>query len=566
MKIINIKMNSRNIVNKSFLGAILISIAGFTSCDFLNYDESVGYENQADVYETFSRTEQSLTNVYSYLNSDFGSIDGAMRDCATDDAQYVWTDGAVNIFNDNRWSPIKTVDNSWSHYYSGIRAANQFIKNMKETDYEIYQWNGDYNTWVEKSQYWISEAKVLKSIYLFELARRYGDIPLATEIYTVSDVNELNKTSFNNVINYIVSQCDSAAMVLPNTYSDVSGKQTGRITKGAALALKSRALLYAASPLFSNYDKSKWISAAKAAQDVMNLGVYSLVDEATVNNIDAKGLILERRASASTSFETKNFPISFDKGNTGTCPTENLVDAFQTINGYDVTLTETGWTSDDPTFDPKNPYANRDKRFYNTILYDNDTFKGKVLACYEGGEEGLPVVGASKTGYYIHKYIIDEVDLAPVEKPIIHYWVLFRYAEIVLNYAEALNQAYGPNYTDATFTLSALSALNKVRVRSGMPPITNTLSKEEFQTILQKEKRVEFAFENHRFWDVRRWKIAANTQQDIYGVNIVKNDTGKVYKKILVEKRVWQNKKYFYPIPMNELYKNSNLLPQNPEW
>lgn len=552
---------------KSLSSVLIFFVVGFSSCNYLNFDQSIGFDSQAEVYEVFSRAEQSLTQVYTYLEHDFGSIDGAMRDCATDDAHYVWTNGDIHTYNNGRWSSTNTIDAVWSNYYSGIRTANQFIKSMEETDFSKYKWNSDYQTWADKSKYWVSEARFLRSLYLFELAKRYGDIPLATGIYTVEDVNLLTKKSFADVIGFIAQECNDVASILPDSYNNVSGKQTGRITKGAALALRARALLYVASPLYSADDRQKWITAAKAAKDVMDLGdLYQLVDEETVNNLASKELILERRMASSCEFEKRNFPISFDKGNTGTCPSQNLVDAFQTKNGYDVTLTENGWQSSDPTFDPKNPYANRDKRFYKTVLYDGANFKGKVLGCYEGGAEGQPVVGASKTGYYLKKYIMETVDLSPNEKPAIHTWVLFRYAEVLLNYAEAMNKAYGPQAVEGSFEMTALAALNKVRTRYGMPQITGISDKKEFQAKLEQEKRVEFAFENQRFWDLRRWMKGSEISKGIDGVKIVYEDGSKIYTRVKVENRTWVDKMYLYPIPMNELIKNNNLYPQNGGW
>ena len=547
-------------------GLLLLTGMGLSSCNFLDFDQSIGFDSQEEVYEVFSRAEQSLTQVYTYLEHDFGSIGGAMRDCATDDAHYVWSNGEVHTFTNGRWSATNTIDAEWNNYYTGIRAANLFIKSMEENDFSKYKWNNDYDTWMEKSQYWIYEARFLRSLYLFELAKRYGDIPLATGIYTVEDVNLLPKSKFADVIAYIAQECKEVADRLPESFEKVTGKQTGRITKGAALALRARALLYAARPLHTEDDQSKWIAAAKAAKDVMDLGLYSLIEEENINNLASKELILERRMASSCDFEKKNFPISFDKGNTGTCPSQNLVDAFQTINGYDVTLTEEGWKSDDPLFNPKYPYADRDKRFYKTVLYDGVMFKGKELACYEGGAEGLPVVGASETGYYLRKYIIEGVDLAPNERPMNHYWVLFRYAEVVLNYAEAMNNAYGPDKVENDFTMTACEALNLLRKRSVKTLIPTGLDRVAFQKVLEREKRVEFAFENQRFWDIRRWKTGKFTQTGIDGVRITKSGDAKSYKRVSVETRTWHDKMNLYPIPMTELYKNNNLYPQNPGW
>lgn len=573
------KYTINNTLKGAMSGILFLTVAGLSSCNFLDFDQSTGYDSQAEVFEQFERAERSLTQVYTYLDHDFGSIGGGMRDCAIDDAHYVWSNSEVHTFNNGNWSALHPVDDAWSSNYKGIRAANLFIQSMEEADFERYKWNADYETWTEKSQYWVSEARFLRSLFLFELARRYGDIPMPVdELYTVDNINTLGKTSFINtlgktsfqdVMSYIANECKEISGVLPNSYEDVAGKQTGRITKGAALALRSRALLYAASPLYSEDNQQKWIDAAKAAKEVMDLGLYQLVNEDVVNNLSSKELILERRMASSCDFEKKNFPISFDKGNTGTCPSQNLVDAFQTENGDDVILTENGFESDDPDFDETKPYTGRDPRFYKTVLYDGAMFKNVQLDCSEGGAEGLPTVGASETGYYLRKYVMDVVDLSPVEKPAIHCWVLFRYAEILLNYAEAMNNAYGPNKTEGEFTVTALAALNQVRTRYGMPAIelSDIPDKQAFQEKLEREKRVEFAFENQRFWDLRRWKKGSEVSNGIDGVRITLDANGKkVYTRVKVENRTWDDKMYFYPIPMSELLKNNNLYPQNPGW
>lgn len=556
---------------KQILPALLFCTGLFTSCDYLDFDESVGYDNQQEVYAVFTRAEQSLAQLYTYMESDFGAIDGAMRDAATDDAQYVWSNSAVHTFNNGRWSAVNPIDAQWQHYYQGIRAANQFIYHIEHTDYSKYEWNKDYESWMKKLKFWVPEARALRSLFLLELGRRYGDIPLATEIYTEEDVNSVPKSTFLQIVAYIDKECSEAARLLPVDYMKEEGRQSGRITRGAALAIRARALLYAASPLHNpSNDLERWKAAACAAYEIMqlkdgNTPVYELVEEESVNNLNSRELILERRMKASCAFEKLNFPISFDKGNTGTCPSQNLVDAFQTINGKDVYLTEDGWKSNDPQFDPHAPYAHRDKRFYKTILFDGAQFKGKTLDCSTGGEEGQPAVGASPTGYYLKKYIREDVTLSPVEKPMNHYWVLFRYAETLLSYAEAMNNAYGPDATAQPLTTSALEALNRVRARAGMPVLGSGMSRQEFQKAIERERRVEFAFENQRFWDIRRWKLG-DTATEICGVKIDRQGSNKTYHRIVVESRNWDEKMNLYPIPMDELYKNKNLLPQNPGW
>ena len=354
----------------------------------------------------------------------------------------------------------------------------------------------------------------------------------------------------------------------------------GRVTRGFALALKAKALLYAASPLFNESgDAEKWTKAAKAAKAVMDLKnaygnpVYTLDPAEKANNISqSPEVILQIMRSESNSFEKYNFPVRFTQGArssmAGTYPTQNLVDAFQTLAGYDITLTDEGWKTDDPNFDVTKPYSGRDPRFARAVLADGMTFKGSEIETFVGGADYSATRQdlGSPTGYYLRKYIIEDVDFTPeAETKGKHSWIVSRYAEILLSYAEAVNEVLGPDATNSDFTMSARAALNQVRANAGMPNVTVT-GKDAFRAAVQREWRVEFAFEDHRFWDVRRWKIAADTQKAVYGVEIIKGVEKKDYSRILVENRTWADKMYLYPIPQSELFCNTNLNPQNDGW
>ncbi len=560
----------------SKIGAIITlmvaMVMSVTSCTFLEFDQSTGYETAEDLYVSWNRAQLSLTNLYGYLESDFGSIDGAMRDCATDDAHYVWSQCDVHIFNDGRWSPITAVDDKWSYYYEAIRATNSFLENFAAIDYEAYQNNTDYSTWAEKAQYWEYEARFLRAYFHFELAKRYGSIPLVKDaILTVDNVNDLEVASFKEVLEYIIEECDEAADELPADFANVSGAQTGRITEGAALAFRLRALLYLASPQYnSQASEEDWQTAAYAAYQLIRKDRYSLESDVFPfsNIITSPEVILERREDTSLTFEQLNTSISFEGGYTGTCPTQNLVDAFETINGYSVVLNENGeWVTDDPNFDVTTPYLNRDARLYKTLLYDGSSWAGVTMDCYIGGKDGQPTSGASQTGYYLRKYLDESVTLAPVEKTTVHTWVLIRYADVLLMYAEAMNEAYGPTDNNG-YPMTALDAFNMIRKRAGQPERSSSEAsdKDTFRDMIQNERRVEFAFEDQRFWDIRRWGIGDQINQ-INGVSIVKDTTTDQveYSLTTVETRTWEDKKYLYPIPVTETYVNENII-QNPGW
>lgn len=555
-------------MRKYIIIALVSIVPMFNSCNYLDFDESNAFDKQQDMYRSFALAESMLTDVYSYLPQDFGSFSGAMHDCATDDAVYVWSDNSVSTFYNGSWSPIQTVDDKWSSMYSAVRAANQFIDQIAKADFSEYQWTTDYESCMAKLKYWSYEARFLRAFYLFELAKRYGDIPIATNIYSVEDVNTLTKSTFGQVIDFISEECDSTAKYLPASFAAVDGKQTGRVTKGASQALKARALLYKASPLHnpSNEDKL-WKEAAQAAQAIITSKTYSLSGVNNIhNNLAAKELIFERRNALSNSFEKLNTPVGFEGGGTGTCPTENLVESFYTKNGYKVTLSQDGWNCSDPAFNPAAPYANRDPRMYRTVIFDGDVWKGITIECFANGKNGVPLDGASPTGYYTKTYMVETVNLAPPATNAKHYWIYFRYAEVLLNYAEAMNEAFDADFKDATYKLSAREAYNQVRKNAAMPEIPVGVGKEQMKGLIQNERRCELAFEGHRFWDVRRWKIGEQTQRTINGVAITKNGTAKSYSAKVIENRIWNEKMNLYPISQREIFKNNNLLPNNFGW
>lgn len=553
----------------------VLSSLSLASCDYLDFDETNGLKEKEDMYKYFDTTERMLTHVYSFMPQYFGTIGNAMRECASDDAEFGSTDGTVQIFNNGNWSAIKTTDTAWN-LYNGIRAANSFIKEIANVDFSRYEHNGNYQNQMKKLKYFPYEAKVLRAYYFFELARRYGDIAMPLETLVPEEANSIGKTSFADVIDFIVAACDEAAYNLPETYAKEPDAQIGRITKGFAMAVKSKALLYAASELHNpSMNTDLWKKSAKAALDIINTGLYELDKAETANNLTSKEIVLMRMNAENTNFELYNFPIRFTEGKrpsmglaSSTFPSQNLVDAFETINGYSVRLGENGWICDDPGFNAQLPYENRDPRFSRAVLANGMTFKSETIETYVGGKDDAPVAqGGTPTGYFLRKYIQSTTSFVPdKEVKNKHHWVIYRYAETLLTYAESMINAFGdPDYTDNTYTYSAAWALNQVRQNAGMPTVT-TSDKKEFITRLYNEWRVEFAFEDHRFWDVRRWKIAGETQRELYGVKIVNNNGVLHFFRNLYENRTWRNCMYLYPIPQSELFNNPNLNPQNPEW
>jgi hypothetical protein len=430
---------------------------------------------------------------------------------------------------------------------------------------------------MKKLQFFYHEARLLRAYFFFELAKRYGDIAMPLSVLTTTEANAIEKTSFQDVISFIAAECDETSKHLPVSHEPITG-QIGRVTKGFAMALKSRALLYAASKLHNkSNDLELWKAAAKAAGALIDSceekGWYRREYGTTAaNNFESLEAITFRMNPNNEYFEQINFPVRFTAGHStmaGTCPSQNLVEAFETINGYSVRLGETGWSSDDPDFDPLNPYQARDPRFAKTVMYDGAAFKNSTIETFVGGQDDAPIAnGGTPTGYFLRKYVQETTSFDPgLYLSNKHFWVIFKYGEILLNSAEAMVEAFNdPNYTDGDFTKSASWALNEVRRSVPMPEV-KIADKDAFIIRLRNERRVELAFEDHRFWDIRRWEIGTETQKELYGVRIVDAGNGeRTYRKFLYETRFWNNRMNLYPIPQAELHKNANLNPQNAGW
>lgn len=572
-----------------FIVAVMIPL--LWSCEFLDYNELEQY-SQDEIFFYIDRTKNVLTNIYSYLPTDLngsgsGIIDGAMRSSASDDAVDVWDVSDVQKLNDGSWNSTLVIDDQWNRMYSAIRTANVFLAEAVGKTFPEIQYNDTYTNLMIAYRIYPYEARYLRAFYYFELIKRYGNVPLDTVALTTDGVNNVTQSSYDAVTKFIVRECDSAIAKLPLTFASpafVSG-ETGRATKGAAMALKARVLMYAASPLHNpTNDLAKWAAAANASKAIIDqlghLGnnTYSPLPAYTVavNTIptSSKEIIWEVRQAAARTFEVANTAMGFSGGNTGTCPTQNLVDAYEMkTSGLGISETGSG-------YNPADPYSStgasaRDPRLDMTILRNGSAWSSLgsavTVQTYYNGINGPPLVNSTKTGYYLKKYMIQSINIGPVSPgTALHYWVVFRYGEVLLNYAEAMNEAYGPAVAGPAplNNLTALQAVNLVRARTGvaMPAFPAGMTQAAFRDKLRNERRVELAFEDHRFWDLRRWKIGPATTT-IRGVNITRNATTGVltFAPKIVETRYWDDRMYMYPIPQTELFINNKLV-QNPGW
>ena len=478
------------------------------------------------------------------------------------------TDESIYNNDDNTWlvqkgllAPENTgiAGTIWGRSYRGIRDCNFAISNIASVKMAA----------AHRARL-LAELKFIRAFRYQDLIRNYGGIILMGDsAYNLTDNLQddafFKRASLKESIDYAVAQLDDAANGLPLDNGD--GWLLGRATKGAALALKSRLLLYAASPL---YGTGTWQAAATAAQAVISLNKYNLYTGGYGNlfltNDNGEGIFerLYTKNANHTHLEIANGPNSYG-GWGGNLPLQNLVDDYEMDNGKPITDATSG-------YDANNPYVGRDKRFYATVLYNGATYRGNTIETFTPGgkdsKDGPDNCNTSKTGYYLKKYMNDAYPLQnPWGNAGFQPWFYIRYAEVLLNFAEAANEAYGADVVPSGSTLSARTAINLIRQRPsvGMPALPAGLTQTQMRTAIQYERRVELAFEEHRFYDVRRWKIADVTEnKPAGGITVTKSGSTFTYAtKVALDGRHFETKNYWLPIPRTEIQASNNKITQN---
>jgi hypothetical protein len=554
-------------------------VAGLSGCENLERELITDITEQ-QVLKSYDFSLNRINSLYTDIPGGYLQIDGAMTASATDEAEHTLETSEVQKFNNGSWNSVDNPENLWANFYRGIRKANQLLVATDSINLDQYKLDPTpsaqtvYKNRLAEIKRWKYEARFLRAYFYFELVKRYGGVPIVSEIYSVNDnFQNVQRNTLEECIQYIAAECDSAARNLPLTYN---AADLGRATRGAALALKSRVLLYAASDLFNNpswaggYEQpelislsgdrqARWKAAADAAKAVIDLSGTGYALHSNYRNLFITNsytlpeVIFARRNAAENNFEKTNYPIGYDLGNSGTTPSQNLVDAYEMTDG-----TRFDWNNPEHA---ANPYANRDPRLGLNILVNNTPFKDRNVESWKGGRDGKGIVNATKTGYYLKKYVNENLNLLQ-NAPSVKSWNLFRLAEIYLNYAEALNEAI-PGHADIKIYV------DRVRARPGidMPPLPEGLSQAEMRERIRNERWVELAFEGHREWDVRRWMQGPTyLGAPLMGVDITRNpDDTFTYTPIVVENRVFEPRMYLYPIPQGELNASKGLV-QNPMW
>lgn len=471
------------------------------------------------------------------------------------------TDESVYNNNDDTWliqrgqiAPENTgiAGTFWGRSYRSIRECNYGLNKLASVNMSDAH---------RKSL--MGELQFIRAFRYFDLIRNYGGVVLMGDKEynlgdNLADPALFQRASIKESIDYAIGELDAAAGNLP--LNNDGSWVLGRATKGAAMALKARLLLYAASPL---YNAGTWQAAATAAKAVMDLGKYSLYQGGygklflTADNNPE--IIFERlytQGARHVCLEIANGPNGYNAWG-GNLPMQNLVDDYEMANGKSTKDPSSG-------YDPQNPYKNRDPRFYATILYNNAPYRSSDVETFLPGgkdsKDGPSNWNTSKTGYYLKKFMNDAL---PIDNPWdvagTQPWIYMRYAEVLLNYAEAQNEASGPD-------ASVYSAINSVRERAGMPDLPVGLNQATMRQSIIAERRVELAFEEFRYYDVRRWKIADQTGNvPAYGIEVAKSGNTYTYKqKIALDGRKFNQQNYWLPIPRSEIQASNNKLQQNP--
>lgn len=557
----------------------------------MDYNEVAGYDKQY-VTEDFGNVSGLLTTVYRMLDYDFGSgnyYGGIMLSSATDESQYATPESAVEKFWNGSWTPSAPIADMWNNAFSAITYCNEVLDEFQGLTFDDLQWNDNYDQqmFAYRNLQW--EARWLRAYFYFNLVRQYGDVPLKDHKMTADEANQLPRTPADEIFRFIDSECEAIKDNIAEDYADLGiyapaggNVETGRPDRLAVLALRARAALYHASPLFNtSNDKELWYAAALANKELLDYATTKrgkhlaktydcLWAKDNYQNAEAKSEILFDRRVGDTkgikTLEAANFPFGIEGGKGGNCPTQNLVDAYDMLNGKPITDPASG-------YDPQNPYASRDPRLALTVAKQGDTkwpnYNTTPLDMTYGGLNGEPQLGATPTGYYLKKLMHATIDLRSGQSKNaqdIHTWVVFRLAEVYLNYAEAVYQYTGSPYTTTTeFPMSAAEAVNQVRARVAMPALPAGMTGDEFLTRYRNERFVELAFEGHRFWDVRRWKEAPRFFTAIKQMKLTRNDDGSITYRTATVSRPWDDKQYLFPIPATDILKNPHLT-QNPGW
>ncbi|WP_207534394.1 RagB/SusD family nutrient uptake outer membrane protein [Desertivirga arenae] len=552
-----------------FLLVALILLGSSCAKKFETFPEERTLES--DVFDPKDQTgtlsTAYLLGIYSFLPTGFNRISGDFLDAATDDAVPSSLASPIVLFNNGQLTSTNYPDNNWGNSYTIIRRSNVFLKNIP-----VVPIPDD----LRKRQ--VAEARFLRAFAYFELLKRYGGVPLVGDtVFNLDDDLNIPRNTFKECVDYIVSECDLITPDLPKG-STVPATEFGRIPSEAAMALKLRTLLYAASPLFNGggfetkpeirvlngyptADPSRWNSVISAAESLIAIGYYKLPSGAGTSAYSSvfttkinTDIILSKQSSNSTSIENANAPVGYvapTTSNGRTSPTQNFLNAFPNLNGTAFAGATTSSAQ----------YEGRDPRLKAIIFHNGVQWLGRAVQTFEGGldKPNVPFKVQTRTSYYLRKFMGDFSTSTNYSNQS-HNFPYFRFAEVLLSYAEALNEVGRVE--------DAVTQIGKIRARAGITAGTGSrygirvgITQSEMRDLVRNERRIELAFEEHRFWDVRRWKVASTVLSgSLQGVKITQNGSTLVFEPQDVATQTFRDKYYHMPIPYSEIIRNTKLI------
>ena len=596
-------MNTKNI---KYISLSLCLAASLSACDDL-FDPAL--ENNKDITEVtdplFARG--LIDNAFLVLPYDGSSV----SDVATDDAVSNDNDNNYKKMATGNWTSEMNPVNQWETRYHAIQYCNLFLEHVDEVE---WSYSSESLNQMFKDLY-RGNAYALRGLHMFYLLRAHcgmvnGElmgVPIHLSSEDVSTDFNQPRNTFKECIDQIMSDFDEALKYLPAEYGDVSAgnvpakyaqlgaddaeynrafgnNQRGKIDANIISAFKAQVAIFAASPAYASAGAMTYEQAARYAADCLKIrGGISSVDPTgwkwfankdfiknyKFTDPDPLEIIWRGVVGDSNDQESNNYPPSlYGKGRIN--PTQNLVDAFPMANGYPITDAASG-------YDASNPYDNRDPRLRTYILVNGDLMGVGNTPINTAADattlDGLNRENGSSTvtGYYLRKLLRDDINLNPSSTTQQrHFGARIRATEIFLDYAEAANEASGPKANVGGAGFSAYDVIKAIRQRAGVggdndPYLEEcATSQEKMRQLIRNERRLELCFENHRFWDLRRWK--ANLNEGVRGVSITTAASGDFnYRGINVESRDYKDYMYYGPIPYSEILKWSNLQ-QNEGW
>ncbi|MBN8877581.1 MAG: RagB/SusD family nutrient uptake outer membrane protein [Sphingobacteriales bacterium] len=484
--------------------------------------------------ETFWATPDQAKMWVNNLYNALGGVEESIYEAFSDNAYGRAGNGANNIANGAYETIDSRVATEWNYRY--IRLCLEFFQNIDRVP-NLAQADKDQLS---------GQVRFILAYRYYKMMTFFRDIPLVTSPLPVEDA-DMEKSSKAKVLAYVLDQLDQAIAELPNTWA--AAADNGRANKGAALALKARVLLY----------NDKWAEAATTAKQIMDMNIYQLHPKfnelfiSSFNNKTKEVILAKQYADVANTHDIylRYGPVQMN-GQSLILPTAELEAAFEQEDGLP--------KDESPLYDPTHPYDHKDPRYYVTFLYHGQNLNGQVLDL-AGAENKFAF-----TYLYYRKYIAEFKDR--IRTAFVN-WILFRYAEVLLTYAEAKNEASGPD-------ASIYDALDLIRIRAGMPVVDRVKysSQETLREFIRNERRVELAGEGLRYFDIIRWRIAEDVlnkniqSQDIeQWVGNPKDGNGQPILKVRqVQVRVFNPaRNYVWPVPQTAIDR-SRLLVQHDEW